>query len=52
MYLLLEICSNHTLMEMVKRRGRLTETETQYYMWQLVNTMIHLHSNNIIHRGA
>jgi len=50
-YILLELCSNHTLMELVKRRKRLTEPEVQYYMWQLVSTMDNLHSKNIIHRG-
>ncbi len=50
-YILLELCPNHTLMELVKRRKRLTETETQFYAWQLVNTVIHLHQQSIIHRG-
>jgi len=49
-YILLEVCPNQTLMELVKRRKRLTETETQVYMWQLVNTMIFLHGQNVIHR--
>lgn len=49
-YILLEICTNQTLMELVRRRKRLTETETQYYMFQLANTMIYLHAHNIIHR--
>jgi hypothetical protein len=37
-------------MELVRKRVRLTETETQYYMYQLVNSMAHLHGRNIIHR--
>eukprot|EP00462_Mataza_sp_D1_P019146 CAMPEP_0175139226 /NCGR_PEP_ID=MMETSP0087-20121206/10782_1 /TAXON_ID=136419 /ORGANISM="Unknown Unknown, Strain D1" /LENGTH=729 /DNA_ID=CAMNT_0016422207 /DNA_START=89 /DNA_END=2278 /DNA_ORIENTATION=+ len=49
-YILLELCPNHSLMELLKRRKRLTETETQYYMWQIVQTVKHLHSNNVIHR--
>jgi polo-like kinase 1 len=49
-YLLLELCSNHSLMELVRRRQRLTEPEVQYFMWSLVNTMAHLHGRHIIHR--
>ncbi len=49
-YILLELCENQTLMELVKRRGRLTEAETQFYMWQLVNTVHFLHEQNVIHR--
>ncbi len=37
-------------MELVRRRGRLTETETQFYMYQLVTSMSHLHGRCIIHR--
>jgi hypothetical protein len=36
---------------MVKSRKTLTEPEVQFYMYQLVQTMHHLHSENIIHRG-
>jgi polo-like kinase 1 len=49
-YILLELCSNQTLMELVKRRGRLTEPEVQYYMMQLIDTCHYLHKQNIIHR--
>jgi len=49
-YILLEICPNNTLMELVKRRKRLTETETQVYMWQLIKAVTYMHSQNIIHR--
>lgn len=38
------------MMELVKRRKRLTEAETQYYMWQLLNVTEYLHQNNVIHR--
>jgi serine/threonine protein kinase len=49
-YILLEVASNETLMELVKRRKRLTEAETKYYMWQLCNTVQHLHKHRVIHR--
>ena len=65
-YILLELCTNQTMMELLKRRKRLTgktnicfsrsgpfflETEVQCYMWQLVNVLENLHSQCIIHRG-
>jgi len=49
-YILLEICTNQTLNELLKRRKRLTELEVQCYLVQLVNCLKHLHSNRIIHR--
>lgn len=48
--ILLELCAKNSLMELVKKRKRLTEPETQYYMWNLVQVMKHLHGLNIIHR--
>ena len=37
-------------MELLKRRGRLSEPEVQYYMIQLLDAVHYMHSNNIIHR--
>lgn len=37
-------------MEMIHARKRLSEPEAQCYMWQLVNTIAHLHENSVIHR--
>lgn len=48
--LLLECCPNQTLMELVKRRGHLTETEAQCFMWQILNAVHVLHQHNVIHR--
>eukprot|EP01083_Nonionella_stella_P142152 439215_1 len=39
-----------TLMELVERRGRLTEPEVQYYMLQLISAVRFLHNLNVIHR--
>ena len=36
--------------EMIKRRKRLTEPETAYLMSQLVDAVMYLHSNFVIHR--
>lgn len=49
-YILLEICSNQTLNELIKRRKRLTEMEVTYYLHQIVQALIYLHQNKVIHR--
>jgi polo-like kinase 1 len=49
-YILLEICTNQTLNELLKRRKRLTELEVQCYLVQLVHCLKYLHANRIIHR--
>jgi len=46
----LEICSNQTLNELIKRRKRLIEMEVMYYLSQIVNSLIYLHQNKVIHR--
>ena len=38
------------MMDLVKRRKRLTEPETQYYMCQLMDGMMYMHKENVIHR--
>lgn len=49
-YILLELCTNHTMMEMVKGRRRLTENEARYFMLQLIDATRYLHHHNVIHR--
>ena len=49
-YILLELCSNQTLNELVKRRKRLTEIETQCYSLQIIKALKYIHSHRIIHR--
>lgn len=49
-YIILELCSSQTLMELVKRRKHLSEPETAYFMLQLIDAVRYLHANNIIHR--
>ncbi len=49
-YILLELCPNQTLKELVKRRKKLTELEAQCYLRQLIPTLKYLHNSNIIHR--
>ena len=49
-YILLELCPHQTMLELIKRRGQLSEVECQYYILQLVLTVQHLHGQAIIHR--
>jgi polo-like kinase 1 len=49
-YILLELCTNQTLNELLKRRKRLTELEVQCYLMQLVPALKHLHGHRVIHR--
>ncbi len=49
-YILLEICQNQTLNELLRRRKRLTELETQCYSIQLISALKYLHGHRVIHR--
>jgi len=49
-YILLEICKNQTLNELLKRRGKLYELEVQNYSLQLIAALKYLHSHRVIHR--
>jgi polo-like kinase 1 len=49
-YILLELCTNQTMNELLKRRKRLTELEVQCYTVQIIQAMKHLHANRVIHR--
>lgn len=48
--MILELCPNSSLNDIVKRRKRLTEPEARYYISQLVTATQHMHANKIIHR--
>jgi serine/threonine protein kinase len=49
-YILLELCHNQSMNEMIKRRKRLTEPETRFFMRQLLEAVIYLHDQLVIHR--
>lgn len=49
-YLLLELCHNQSLNELLKKRKRLTEPEVKYFLFQLLESVRYLHGKNIIHR--
>ena len=49
-YILLELCPNQSLNDLVKRRKRLAPVEAICYMKQIVGGLRYLHRNRIIHR--
>ena len=49
-YILLEMCQNQTLNELLRRRKKLTELEVQCYIAQLISALKYLHSHRVIHR--
>lgn len=49
-YVLLELCTNRSLMELQKRRKAITEPEARYFLKQIVEACVYLHGRNIIHR--
>ena len=49
-YILLEMCRNQTLNDLLRRRKRLTEIETKCYIMQLIAAMKYLHAHRVIHR--
>lgn len=49
-YLVLELCPNGSLMDMVKRRRGLTEPEVRFYTVQIAGAIKYMHGKGIIHR--
>ncbi len=49
-YILLELCQNQSMNELLKRRKRLTEPEVKYYLSQLLMSVQYMHGLNVIHR--
>lgn len=49
-YILLELCHNQSMNEMIKRRKRLTEPEAAFFMRELVDAVKYMHDNMVIHR--
>lgn len=49
-YLVLELCSNGSLMDMVRRRKGLTEPEVRFYSLQISGAIKYMHNKGIIHR--
>ncbi|XP_037071368.1 serine/threonine-protein kinase PLK4-like [Pollicipes pollicipes] len=49
-YLVLELCVNGELGKHVRNKGALVEDEAREYVRQIVEGMLYLHSNKILHR--
>lgn len=49
-YILLELCTNQTLNDLMRRRKRLTELEVQCYLAQIISSLRYLHAHRVIHR--
>ncbi|CAK7232204.1 Cell cycle serine/threonine-protein kinase cdc5/MSD2 [Sporothrix bragantina] len=49
-YLVLELCPNGSLMDMVKRRKGVTEPEVRFYAVQIAGAIKYMHNKGIIHR--
>jgi polo-like kinase 1 len=48
--MILELCSNNSMSEMMNNRKRISEPESRYYLSQLVISLQYLHRHLIIHR--
>ncbi|KAL3424810.1 hypothetical protein PVAG01_04091 [Phlyctema vagabunda] len=49
-YIVLELCPNGSLMDMVKRRKYITEPEVRFYTVQMAGAIKYMHAKGIIHR--
>ncbi|CAN0415316.1 unnamed protein product, partial [Ectocarpus sp. 12 AP-2014] len=49
-YILLELCANHSLSELIRKTKRFTEDEARRYMLQILEATSYLHQHQIIHR--
>ena len=49
-FITLELCSNQTLNELIRRRKRLHEIEAKCYIVQIISALKYLHAHRIIHR--
>ena len=49
-YILLELCENQTISDLLKRRGRLYEIEAKCYLKQIIDSLLYTHSRHVVHR--
>lgn len=49
-YMILELCPNKSLMEMLRKRKRFTEPEARYFLLQLLGALKYMHGKRVIHR--
>jgi cell cycle serine/threonine-protein kinase CDC5/MSD2 len=49
-YLIMELCTNKTFVDLLKKRRRLTDDECRFWMWQLLDGIRYMHRKGYIHR--
>ena len=49
-YILMEYCENGELFNLILERHNLSEEESAYFYYQIINGLEYIHINNIIHR--
>ena len=49
-YLVLELCTNESLADLIKRRRTLEEPEAGFYLKQIIQAVDYLHNKNVVHR--
>lgn len=49
-YIILELCPNQTLNDLLKKKRRFSEPEAQFYIFELVQGLIYLRNERVIHR--
>lgn len=49
-FIVLELCPNGSLMDMVKKRKYVTEPEVRYWTVQMASAIKYMHARGIIHR--
>lgn len=47
--LLMELCQNHSMFQLLRQRRRLSEYEVRYYLSEVIAGLSYLHSRNIVH---
>ncbi|ORY30724.1 Pkinase-domain-containing protein [Rhizoclosmatium globosum] len=49
-YMIMELCENGTMVDMLRTRKRLSEPEVRYYMHHLLHGVNYMHQHRVIHR--
>lgn len=49
-YILLEMCSNNNLMNMLRKRKTFTEIESKFFLTQIIGGVAYMHEYGVIHR--
>ncbi|KAF5386544.1 hypothetical protein D9757_005886 [Collybiopsis confluens] len=49
-YMILELCTSGSLMDLLRRRKRLTEPEARFFLVQIIGACHYMHTYQVIHR--